>query len=324
MDELALRTLIANLEASRSLNHWWLEFCTAMVAMGVLFEVIFVIWEYVDELHDFKRGVVHPPERPNILLFALGLLGACLVAIGVAGEFRFEAKIESTETYIRKANEDLFLLLSKEAGDAAVSAKTAHDEAAAVKKGTDELTTRLGNAAKQLGTIEQDVRVQGPRWRLLEENKAPFIKALKPFIGQRFTVVKCGLISPAEQEKLEQDLLNFLGKQGAGWAMESPGYTQWTRCTAGASSVGGNLVIFGSTAKQSVKDAAGALADALNKIDISTIMVPSLSEARQLEVQFLGADSPWELAAKDPTAVILLVGSNPMFDLTGWKKRHKK
>ena len=51
--------------------------------IGVLFEVIFVIWEYIDELHDFRRGIVHPPERPNLLLFALGLLGAGLVAIGV-------------------------------------------------------------------------------------------------------------------------------------------------------------------------------------------------------------------------------------------------
>jgi hypothetical protein len=50
----------------------------------------------LDELHDFRRGIVHPPERPNIILFALGLLGAALVAIGVAGEFRFEAKLEST------------------------------------------------------------------------------------------------------------------------------------------------------------------------------------------------------------------------------------
>jgi hypothetical protein len=324
MDELALRTLVASLEASRSSDHWWLEFCTALVAIGVLFEVIFVLWEYVDELHDFRRGVVHTPEKPSMLLFAVGLLGAGLVAIGVAGEFRFEARIESKETHIRKANDELFLLLSKQAGEAAASAKTAHDEADAVKTETDELTIRLGNAAKQVGILEQDVRVQGPRWRLLEENKASFIEALKPFAGQRFTVVKCGLMSPAEQEKLEQDLLNFLGKQGAGWAMESPGYARWTRCTAGASSVGGNLVIFSSTADKSVKDAAGALDDSLNKIEISTIIVPSLPEGRQLEIQFLGDDSPWELAAKDPTAVILLVGSNPMFDLAGWKKRHKK
>jgi hypothetical protein len=72
-----------------------------------------------------------------------------------------------------------------------------------------------------------------------------------------------------------------------------------------------------------VKDAAHALGDILNKLDISTVTTQSTPEGRQLELQFLGADSPWELSAKDPTAVILLVGPNPMFDLAGWKKRKK-
>jgi hypothetical protein len=157
MDELALRTLVTNLEASRSSDHWWLEVCTALVAVGVLFEVIFVIWEYVDELHDFRRGIVHPPERPNIILFALGLLGAALVAIGVAGEFRFEAKIESTETRIRKANDDLFLLLSKEAGDAAISAKTARDEADAVKGIADEARSDAKDALAKAQAAQREL-----------------------------------------------------------------------------------------------------------------------------------------------------------------------
>ena len=66
-----------------------------------------------------------------------------MVAIGVAGEFRFESKIESTETNIRKANDELFLLLSKEAGDAAKSAKTAHDEADTVGERADALARTL-------------------------------------------------------------------------------------------------------------------------------------------------------------------------------------
>ena len=65
MDESALRTLIANLEASRSSLHWWLEFYTWLVVAGVVFEVVFVIWEYLEELHDFQRGIIHPPERPK-------------------------------------------------------------------------------------------------------------------------------------------------------------------------------------------------------------------------------------------------------------------
>jgi len=154
MDESALRALIASLEASSSSDHWWLEVCTALVAIGVLFEVIFVIWEYVDQLHDFRGGIVHPPERPNMLLFALGLLGAGLVAIGVAGEFRFEAKIESTETSIRKANDDLFLLLSKEAGDAKTSAANAEASAKAADVAAGNAQDKVEKVAKRAEEID--------------------------------------------------------------------------------------------------------------------------------------------------------------------------
>jgi hypothetical protein len=138
MDESALRILIANLDVSRSSFHWWLEFFTALVVAGVVLEVVFVVWEYREDLHDFRRGIVHPPNKPSVLLLVFGLFGASLVAIGVAGEFREEAKIEGVETQIRKANDELYILLSKEAGDAAVSAKTAHVEADAVKSIADE------------------------------------------------------------------------------------------------------------------------------------------------------------------------------------------
>jgi len=76
-------------------------------------------------------------------------------------------------------------------------------------------------------------------------------------------------------------------------------------------------------ADRNVKAAAVALYDALNRIDISTIHAEAAPEGRQLELQFLGNDSPWELAIKDPTAVIVLIGTNPMFDLSGWHQRHK-
>lgn len=328
MDEPALRILLSSLEASRSTLHWWLEFWTFLVVTGVAFEVVFVVWEYVEEYHDFKRAIIHPPERPSTLLFALGLMGAALVGIGVGGELYAESKIETVETRIRKANDDLFLLLSKQAGDAATSARIAHEEADAVKVETDVVEKRLENASRQLRGMEQQVRIQGPRKRLLEENRDEFLKAIKPFAGQRVTVVKCGYAMQAEPEQLEQYLMTLLGvskvvKPNAGWVVESPGYSTWARCNTGASSVGGNLVIVSSAASGSVKAAANALYDALNKIDISTVRTESTPEGRQLASQTLGNDSPWELAVKDPTAVIILIGTNPMFDLSGWHQRHK-
>lgn len=175
MDESALRILLAKLEGSQSSFHWWLEFWTAMVALGVILEVVFVVWEYIEDLHDFRRGIVHPPERPSTVLLLLGLFGASLVAVGVSGEWYEEASVEHVETQIRQANDALYLLLSKEAGDAAKSAKIAHDEADAVKGIADEARAdakdalaKAQSAQRELANAEADsAKAQGAASRAL-------------------------------------------------------------------------------------------------------------------------------------------------------------
>jgi hypothetical protein len=207
MDESALRAAIARLESTQSSLHWWLEFWTALVVLGVAVEVVFVVWEHKDDLDEFRAGVMQPP---NIWLFVLALFGSGLVAGGVAGELFVGSKIGGVETQIRKANGDLNLLLSKEAGDAAQSAKEAQQEADAVRIETADIEKRLAVASNHLGIIEERVRVQGPRWRILDDNTAAFIRALKPYIGSQLTVLMCGgPLSPIEQMTTEQPCLTF-------------------------------------------------------------------------------------------------------------------
>jgi hypothetical protein len=331
MDESALRTLIANLERCRSPLHGWLEAFTWLVVIGVAIEVVFVIWEYREELHDFNRGIIHAPEHPKKSMFVVGLLGAGLVAIGVAGELRVGAKIETLETRIRKANGDLLLLLSKEAGDAATSVKTAHEELDRVKSETAKLEARLSAASTQLDAIEQRVRVQGPRWKQLEDNKSEFIRALTPFAPQRVTIIetKCGDAVQTEPHKLAVDLVNILGvfdlKPNAGW--KGGIYRVWHTCKVWPTAEGGNLVVTSSSARQSVKDAAKALDGTLNKIGISTmgIIIPDSPEFRAEVDTDEGTDSPESLALKDPTQIFIMVGTNPMtVDTFGERKLHKR
>ena len=97
MDESALKVLISNLEGSRATLDSWLFVFTLLVVVGVVLEVVFVIWEYRDELHDWRRGIIHPPEKPSIALLVFGLFGAGLVAIGVTGELYIGAKIGAKE-----------------------------------------------------------------------------------------------------------------------------------------------------------------------------------------------------------------------------------
>jgi len=152
-DESALRSALASLDDPSSSLHWWLGFWTFLVAAGVVLEVIFVVWEYLDEMRDFRRGEIHPPERPHTTLFVLGVLGASLVAVGVSGEVWKESQIATLETCIRKGDDALFLLLSKEAGDArdsAVKAKEAADLAGIAstkaQKKADAATVSASNA----------------------------------------------------------------------------------------------------------------------------------------------------------------------------------
>lgn len=183
LDESALRTALASLEDCSSSLHWWLGFWTLLVVVGVALEMVFVVWEYIEDLREFRRGL-HPPDKPNLLLFVLGFLGAGLVAVGVAGELYAESKIATVETCIRKGNDALFLLLSKEAGDAAAAAKTAHNEADAVKEEADELTTNLGSASKQLSNLEEYAA-----WRTISDEQAvKLVKRLAHVKGQSILV----------------------------------------------------------------------------------------------------------------------------------------
>lgn len=312
----------SGLETVRDLYFWLLVISTVVVFVGVVLE------EGEGWMSYLKSVLPLQPITEYRLIKKLAKLGWILICAGVMGEGVFEVLVARADNAIHSFDEALLNEARKEAGDAATSAKTAHDEADVVGKEADAIQKRLDGASRQLSEVEQQVRIQGPRQRLLEDNRDKFLESLKPFAGQRVTVVKCGYALQAEPEQLEQYLLNLLGvskasKPNAGWVVESPGYTTWAKCNTGASAVGGNLVIVSSTADRTVKAAATALNDALNRIDISTTQTESTPEGRQLELQFLGDDSPWELAIKDPTAVIILIGTNPMFDLSGWHKRHK-
>jgi hypothetical protein len=82
------------------------------------------------------------------------------------------------------------------------------------------------------------------------------------------------------------------------------------------------MILVSSEASKPVRNAASALYDELNRIGISTL---SSDVDPQMDNEYYrniyGSGSPFELAAKDPTSVILMIGDNPMFDIAGWKDR---
>jgi hypothetical protein len=319
-DESALRSALASLDTCNSSLHWWLGFWTFLVAFGVVLELVFVIWEYLEELHDLKRCLIYPPLRPTTTLFVLGFFAAGLVAAGVSGELRKESQIAAVDACIRKGNDTLFFLLSKEAGDAEHSAEIAQENVDAIDKKSNEIADRLNKASTQLSILERVVRVQGPRWKTLEDNKAEFVKALKAFRTQPIAIVECAS-PPQESAVFEMALVNTLGIGTAGEGSKSAGWyisgtSTWNWCRAGAiNPLGGNLVLYSSASTAHVKEAAEALNTELNKIDIYTI--PWESDPKITPPTFfIGIGSPWEVSSKDPSLVVLLIGQNPMVDLS--------
>jgi hypothetical protein len=317
MDESALRSALASLNDCGSSLHRELWAWTFLVALGVVLEIVFVIWEYIEDLHDFRRSIVHPPDRPNLSLFVLGFIGAALVAVGVSGEIHAESKIATLETCIRKGNDALSLLLSREAGDVEKSAKLAHEEADTVKLEADTIQKRLDKALAQLKGVEKDVSIQGPRWKLLDAGKDEFIRELKPFAGagQKIIIAYCGtlLSTPPEQFRLTMDATElFSGRLGAGWSAEPRG---WSSCPPnGPFNFGGNMVLVSTAASDAVKRAATALSDVLNKLEINTSKInevpPAVVEPNGFIGKVFGSESPWGFAVKDPTSIVLFIGPN--------------
>jgi len=272
MDESALKILLDNLEMSRSSLHGWLLFWTFLVVLGVALELVFVVKEYIDQSHDFRRGIIHSPEKPSTMLFVSGLLGAGLVAIGVAGELYIDVQAGKVETEIRKANELRAALLSKEASDAKTSAEGAAKAASEAKASAKV----IGEQAAILEATVRRLIWQGPRDILLSDAGKSF-KPLRRFSGQQFRFSVCrsdissgGRITPfglTEVGRTQQAV--FLQLWKVGWkiaAMQGvPAGIPMPYISDDCTSMSVSAIP-PKAATQKTRDAASALQSVLNRV----------------------------------------------------------
>jgi hypothetical protein len=130
MDLSALESISKALE--KSLDFWGLMllFATALVVIGL-------VVEYWHDVQEFWMRLTWPMASFPWDKFT-ALAGGILVTIGVAGELLVTYKASRVETQLRENSHKIETFLTQKAGDAAASAKTAHDEADAVKGIADE------------------------------------------------------------------------------------------------------------------------------------------------------------------------------------------
>lgn len=159
MDPSALVTGLDSHEKSWSSLDAWLNFWTLLVVIGVSLEILIIAVEFAREYSDFKRDVIHTPEMPSILAFALGMPGAGLVAIGVAGEFRIHIIAGKIETDMRDATRQLVAFAERDAAKA--------------NKNAGDAKERAGEAYKQASRNEREAARLTKENLLLQEKIAP-------------------------------------------------------------------------------------------------------------------------------------------------------
>jgi hypothetical protein len=206
MDESALTRALDSLDSCTSSLHGWLRFWTLLVVVGVALEIIFVVWEYVEERRDRRTCLIIPPVKPHLPLFILGFVGAGLVTAGVAGELNVEPRIARVETCIRKGNGQLFLLLSTEAGDAKTSAKEAAQASGVAKDKADFV-------AREAERLRKEVVELSPRNLTLKQQRQ-IADALRPIRVYPTVIESYGM--DGEGTALATQLISTLGASGHG------------------------------------------------------------------------------------------------------------
>ena len=217
MDESALRTLLNNLDASRSSWHGLLHVFTFLVIVGLGFDLFVIIKEFWDDLKEFRYGQVHPheihlPKRPSASLLVLGLIGTALIVIGVWGELYVDVKVAKVETDIRAANDALLGIIIQEAGDAKTSAERA-------KAGADSVAATARELASELARF----RAEAGARRLSPKQKELLRKALEKTTGG---VLGVGF-NPYDQEAevFANDFIETL--KSAHWHPVTQWFTAW-------------------------------------------------------------------------------------------------
>jgi hypothetical protein len=190
----ALESEIRTLENSSVPWEHRLPWFTGAVVIGVVLE-LWVIWhERRDDMESWALGhfgLQWWPARPSTEKFLVELVSVVLITGGIVGELWVGIEIatingklrgKSTElrskgAELRSKSDRLIALLTGQVGDAATLARTAHNEADAVKKETDEENKALLRIKKLV------------EWRTLTQKQKQQIKdGVLPFARQEFSV----------------------------------------------------------------------------------------------------------------------------------------
>jgi hypothetical protein len=158
----ALKSSISALESSINAldgrSGFWEKvgwYCAVLVGVGVVAEIVSIVREYLEDRHDWRRGIVRPPDRPSFGWMLFDVFATVIVVGGIFGEAGATGKVSAINSLLRSKtselrakSDQLLALITLEAGSAASSAANAQGSADAVGKVADRV-------AKKAGAIDQ-------------------------------------------------------------------------------------------------------------------------------------------------------------------------
>jgi hypothetical protein len=268
---LALRSSIKSLESRSNSLESLLYVFVALVVIGVVFEVGFVVWEYHADMKEFLRGIIHSPHRPSGRILLFELIGAGLVAIGVAGELAIDVRSGDIQTTLRAKNGELIDILQNASSVALRAASENEKEAAQLRKEAAQLRKDAEGLKKQA----EDERLARVRlaasiaWRTPDLALIPQLaEPLRRFARQRYAIVSD--VADPERSLVIGWVATLL--QSANWSVESARPSPGSELTFQAT----NIVLWISpTAPGTVLNAARLLIPALEHGGLPAVVLQS-------------------------------------------------
>jgi hypothetical protein len=140
-------------------NTWFLLLlvCTGIVVLGVFLEEAELWLPAGKPRLDMAKGTLIP-SRWTKWKSTMARIGWILIILGVVGEGLFEAAVSRADGMLENFNDGLLASAIERAGNAATSAKTAHDEADKSQIAASNALTLASGARQEADSFEADIK----------------------------------------------------------------------------------------------------------------------------------------------------------------------
>jgi hypothetical protein len=287
--DIAIATLekaISELESSVDSLEKWLWISSAAVAVGVIFEIAFLVNEYLEDRNNWRRGIVTPPSRPSLRVLFFEITSVVVVVAGIVGELWVGVISADRNTELRGKNTKLVGLIREKAGNAEKDAGDAKERAS-------QNGLRAAALEKEAALITERLTKQDRRGNILRARRSEFVPFIKPFKGQKVDIRIC----PGNDSESEFFQLMLMGTLLS---------SEWQPMDLQSKLLGcgeGVVIFISPFAPESTKNAAKELVKGLRKIGLAGQTVPPTDGVGISTVEHLPGSTYLEPSSPDTVLV---------------------